>query len=412
MRGRLTSLALLGIIPLMMPAGELHVGPGQPHTSLRAAIAAAQPGDTLFVHHGRYAEGNILLDKSLTLHGLDRPVLDGGLQTEVLTITASGATVRGFDIQRGGSSNIEDHAGIRVAGATHVTLEDNRISDCSFGIFLSKSRHLTVRGNTILGAPERDSANGNGIHAWSCDHLDIADNHITDVRDGIYLEFVTDSAILRNRVADSQRYGLHFMFAHRNRYRENTFVANGAGVAVMYSREVEMTGNHFTRNWGASAYGLLLKDISDSTITGNTFESNSVAITIQNSSRLTLARNRLLNNGWALQVDTNCTANTYRTNNFIGNAFDLTAPGSLEQNIFEGNYWDKAETYDLDRDGAGDLAHRPLSLFAMLVDRVPTALLLLRSPLVHFLDRAERIFPTLTPDGLSDPHPAMRPHPL
>jgi nitrous oxidase accessory protein NosD len=30
-----------------------------------------------------------------------------------------------------------------------------------------------------------------------------------------------------------------------------------------------MTGNRFEDNWGAAAYGLLLKEITDSEITGN-----------------------------------------------------------------------------------------------------------------------------------------------
>jgi nitrous oxidase accessory protein len=119
--------------------------------------------------------------------------------------------------------------------------------------------------------------------------------------------------------------------------------------------------------------------------------------------------NQFQENGWAMQLQSSSTDNLYRANNFIGNSFDLTSNGELELNRFDGNYWDRAEIFDLNRDGVGDVPYRPLSLFAKLVDRVPAALLLLRSPLVHFLDRAERIFPTLTPDRLFDPRPAMRP---
>ena len=148
---------------------------------------------------------------------------------------------------------------------------------------------------------------------------------------------------------------------------------------------------------------------SDSRIAENVFELNTIGVTIQSSTRMVLERNQFTSNGWALQVQTSSTDNRYRANNFVGNAFDLTSNGDLNLNEFEGNYWDKAELFDLNRDGVGDVPYRPLSLFAKLVDRVPAALLLLRSPLVHFLDRAERVFPTLTPDGLRDARPAMRP---
>ena len=41
--------------------------------------------------------------------------------------------------------------------------------------------------------------------------------------------------------------------------------------AVMYTKDVKMFNNTFEQNWGDSAYGLLLKDISDSYIFNNKF---------------------------------------------------------------------------------------------------------------------------------------------
>lgn len=401
--------AIVATLPGMLPAAVLHVGAGQTYAALRPALAAAQPGDTVVLHAGRYAEGPLVIDKPLALLGAGRPVLDGGGRGSVLTVIASDVTVRGLGLERSGTGSLEDYAGIRIAGAAGVVVEDNDIRDCAFGIHFSKARRCVARGNRIVGNPAREVNGGNGIHGWSAEALEIADNRVSAHRDGIYLEFVTDSRIERNRVENCLRYGLHFMSAHRNRYLENMFTANGAGVAVMYSREVEMRGNRFAQSWGSAAYGLLLKDIADSVVTGNTFAENSIAVTIQNSSHVRFEQNRFLANGWALQIQASSTDNVYRTNNFIGNAFDVAASAQLAANRFEGNYWDKAETYDLDRDGVGDLPHRPVSLFAMLIDRVPAALLLLRSPLVHFLDRAERIFPSITPDSVRDESPAMRP---
>jgi nitrous oxidase accessory protein len=404
---------LLGLLPALLPAAELPVGAGRTYATIRSALTAARSGDTITVHGGVYHEGNLVVDKSVTLLGRDHPRLDGDGTSEVLTITAPRVTVRGFDLAHGGTSNLTDVAGIKVvAGAHRVTLEDNRISDCSFGIYYSKANDGAIRRNEIRGKPGLAEDNGNGIHAWSCERLEIAHNQVSGHRDGIYLEFTTDAGITGNRVTDNNRYGLHFMFSHRNSYRQNRFLHNGAGVAVMYSREVRMEANHFGRSWGSAAYGLLLKDMADSVITGNTFELNSTAISMQNSTRMTLERNQFRGNGWALQVASNSTDNVFSRNTFVGNSFDLATNGQLELNRFDGNYWDKAEIYDLNRDGIGDVPYRPVSLFAMLVERMPASLLLLRSPLVHFLDRAERIFPSLIPISLVDARPAMRPHGL
>lgn len=60
------------------------------------------------------------------------------------------------------------------------------------------------------------------------------------------------------------------MFSDYDAYHDNIFTDNGAGVAVMYTNHVEMTGNTFQDNWGPVSYGLLLKDINYSLIRGNT----------------------------------------------------------------------------------------------------------------------------------------------
>jgi nitrous oxidase accessory protein len=52
--------------------------------------------------------------------------------------------------------------------------------------------------------------------------------------------------------------------------------------------------------------------------------------------------------------------------------------------------------------------HRPVRLFSLIVERNEPTMVLLRSPLVALLDRAERVVPSLTPETLSDATPLMR----
>ena len=54
----------------------------------------------------------------------------------------------------------------------------------------------------------------------------------------------------------------------------------------MYSKKVTMQYNHFEQNWGPSAYGILLKDISDSHISNNTFYKNTMALHMEGTSRI------------------------------------------------------------------------------------------------------------------------------
>lgn len=386
----------------------LEVGKGKMYLTIRQAFEAAMDGDTLLIHPGVYAEGNLKIEKQLTLLGIDYPVLEGRNSDEIITVTVPYVGIFGLQIQNSGQLNTIDLAGIKVLSTHHVRIGNNRMRNCNFAIYLSNVQDSEVFGNDVQGTPKEEQNTGNGIHLWKCERARIEKNYCTGHRDGIYFEFVTDSDILNNLSEKNIRYGLHFMFSHNDRYRENTFQNNGAGVAVMYSRQVEMTNNHFEHNWGAAAYGLLLKDISDSRIRHNYFKQNTAGIYMEGASRIDVEQNRFEGNGWALRVQASCDANNIRENIFIGNSFDVATNGHLVLNKFEGNYWDKYEGYDLNRDGVGDVPFRPVSLYAVIVERMPFCIVLMRSFMVYMLDKAEKIMPSLTPEMLLDEKPLMR----
>jgi nitrous oxidase accessory protein len=199
------------------------------------------------------------------------------------------------------------------------------------------------------------------------------------------------------------------MFSNNDAYMDNHFESNGAGVAVMFSKEIVMKRNRFLANRGASAYGLLLKEINDGEIADNQFVDNTTGIMVDGCNRLEVRSNTFRSNGWALRLFANATGSSFRANTFAGNTFDLSTNGSLMLNTVEGNYWDRYMGYDLDRDGTGDVPHRPLGFFTLLVERQPYAMAFSRSLFVSLLDRAERLLPSLTPEAMKDDRPLMRP---
>ena len=164
--------------------------------------------------------------------------------------------------------------------------------------------------------------------------MHIINNDISGHRDGIYFEFVTNSTIQGNKSHDNARYGLHFMFSHDNRFLHNEFRQNGAGVAVMYSHGVTMLRNLFADNWGSAAYGILMKDITDSRVEGNIFQRNTSSIHMEGSNRINITGNLFNQNGWAMQIQASCTEDTIRGNNFINNTFDIATNGTLSTEFF------------------------------------------------------------------------------
>ncbi|MBL0271856.1 MAG: nitrous oxide reductase family maturation protein NosD [Chitinophagaceae bacterium] len=384
------------------------VGSNQPVRSLKKAIETAKDKDTILLQSGIYKEGPIIITRPLTIIGQNDPVLDGENKFEILLISGRDITIKGIHFRNSGYSAMNDYASIKLVDASNIKLENNIITGAYFAIHISNTSYATVRNNNIIGNPRSEQLTGNAIHLWKSNHALIEKNHVQGHRDGIYFEFVTFSTIRYNLSEKNIRYGLHFMFSNDDTYLGNTFRNNGAGVAVMYSKKVKMENNHFEQNWGPSAYGILLKEISDSYIVHNTFLKNTVGIYFEGTSRIEIEKNIFIENGWALKVQANCEENNFHHNNFTGNSFDVGTNGSISLNNFHHNYWDKYEGYDINKDGMGDIAYHPVSMYSMIIEQNPYALMLFRSFTVQLLDKAEKAIPSLTPENLIDKKPLMK----
>ncbi len=390
-------------------AKTIKVGNGQEITSIQQGIDLADAGDTILVAEGNYRAGNITVNKPLVLKGINHPVLDGEKKHEPISIRSPYVIVDGFLIRNSGHSSMTDISGIKIYNTHHVTIINNILEENYFGIYSQQSQHCTIKNNSVTATSVETQLSGNGIHAWKSDSLHIFNNTVKGHRDGIYLEFVTHSLVEENTILNNLRYGLHFMFAHYNSYVNNLFRNNGAGVAVMYTRHVTMKDNRFEDNWGDAAYGLLLKEISDGKIEGNHFTGNTMGVFADGSSRIEIERNIFKSNGWAIKMQANCMDIKVEKNNFIGNTFDIGTNGSLVLNTFKNNYWDKYEGYDLNKDKIGDIPFRPVSVYSMIVEKNPPAMMLFRSFITSLLDKTEKILPSLTPEDLKDDHPLMKP---
>ena len=389
-------------------ADTIKVGLNQSVHTIKEGIALAKPGDTLIIAHGIYREGNISLQNSLTILGENYPILDGENKFEILTIHANDVVIKGLKFINTGIASMNDLAAIKAVDCKRLKIISNQFDNTFFGIYFANCSQSWIEHNELHANAEAEHQIANGIHMWKCDHITIDNNQIKGHRDGIYFEFVTNSLITNNYSEGNLRYGLHFMFSHNDEYRNNTFINNGAGVAVMYTKGVKMIDNTFEHNWGSAAYALLLKDIRDSFVTGNKFIKNSVGIFMEGSSRIDFTENTFSTNGYAIRLQASCDDNTFVRNNFSANTFDLVTNGTLVLNTINSNYWDKYEGYDLNKDGIGDIPYRPVSMYGMIVEQMPTAVLLWRSFLVYLMDKAEKAIPAITPENLKDDLPSMK----
>ena len=402
------SFITLFFVSFFMHAQPIKVCNGCNTSSLKDAIKIAKAFDTIIVDKGIYKEHGVLIDKPLTIIGKNYPTIDGELKGEIITIVSDSVTVDGLFIINVGTSYTEDYAAIRVKRSKNFVIKNLVLEKLFFGIYLEKAHNGLVYNNKIIGDAIEEYNSGNGIQLWYCRNIKIKNNYVQHVRDGIYLEF-SDNCIIKNNVsANNLRYGLHFMFSNNDIYENNEFSNNGAGVAVMFSKKIKMLHNVFKENWGTASYGLLLKEINDAEIKGNTFEENTIGINIEGSNRIMYINNNFINNGWAIKVRGACYANKFLSNNFLYNSFDISYNSNINDNTFDKNYWSNYTGYDLDKNGIGDVPYRPVKLFSYIVNRTPETIILLRSLFIDVIDFSEKVSPVFTPDNLLDNNPLIK----
>jgi nitrous oxidase accessory protein len=387
--------------------GTIVVSADGPVRSLGDAIRRAAPGSRIVVRPGTYREQPIVIDRPLTIVGEGRPIIEATAPATLIRVVADDVSLEGLVLTNVQSSHVEDRAGLKFERVHRCRVERVEIVGAPYGIYVSESSDCRIAGNIIRGAGAGQRAPGNAIHLWNARHMTLIGNTVSGHRDGFYFEFVQDTAIEQNVSEQNLRYGLHFMFSHGCAYRRNRFARNGAGVAVMYTHDVTVEANEFLDNRGPTAYGLLLKDISESRLHANRFRGNTVGLLIEGGGRLTMTANRFQGNGWGVKLMANSAGNRFNGNVFDGNSFDMTTNSRSTEAVVSGNWWDRYTGYDFDRNGRGDIPFRPVRLFSLLVASHPSSVVLMRSTFVDLLDAAERTLPVLTPNTLVDAAPLM-----
>lgn len=396
---------------------QLEVCPTCTLSSLAEAIEQASVGAEITVRGGEYP-GGIVIDKPLTLIGIDDPIVDGQGRGSLISAVGVDLTVTGFTLRATGSNHDREDAAIVVEGG-QATIVDNRIEDTLFGVYLKNAAGSTIRGNVIEGKPVEIAMRGDGIKVWYSDDVTIEHNQASGGRDIILWN--SKRGIVRHNVFDRERYGLHLMFSHDATIESNSLRANSIGLFIMYSNNILVRGNSLSDNHGPSGGGIGLKDVDQIIVEGNRFIENQVGAQIDSSPTAPGIENVWLDNVFAFNQTAVALMPSVRHNTFSGNSFvdnfehvATTGRGELRDISWSldgtGNYWSDYAGFDADRDGIGDIPYRSNRLFESLMDEHPSLRLFQFSPSASAVDFAAKAFPGVRPElKLSDPSPLMSP---
>jgi len=213
------------------PAGNDAAATGsidKPYKSINAALAAANPGDTIILRGGTYREGvnvrvrtpNITIKSAkgewavidLTTHdpGADE---DSGVYFDV---ESSGGTLQCVEVKGGFYAvcletkwDWGDPA--NRTGASNIVIEDCVLHDSKYDVVKVKPNcdNVTIRYNEIynsgrafIGNPANGEDNAEGIDNVNGDNMTVQNNYIHDIRgNGIYAKGgATDALIENNRI--------------------------------------------------------------------------------------------------------------------------------------------------------------------------------------------------------------------
>jgi parallel beta-helix repeat protein len=133
------------------------------YSTVKAAINAAKPNDTVYVKAGTYHE-NVIVNRTLSIVGKNsqNTIIDGGGVGNALTITTDYVNVTGFTIRNGST---DDNDGISVDGANYCNISGNNITNNDDGIYLYSSSSNRIFHNNFVNNNAQVYSNGSA-NAW------------------------------------------------------------------------------------------------------------------------------------------------------------------------------------------------------------------------------------------------------
>ncbi len=196
------------------------------YPTIQQALDMAKPGDTIFVLNGMYKENIMLNTHNITLLGEnpDFTIIDGNYAGDVVSVSGNNVKICNFTIKNSGSSK---YSGINIINSDVVTITDNKIINCHYGILdiPFKGENYIIYKNKIM------NCGFHGIHIWgqfSTIHRNlIYDNNGSGISLGS-----NHNTIYKNEIIDNEYGGLNFHNSSHNNIIENDIIKNKYAMVI------------------------------------------------------------------------------------------------------------------------------------------------------------------------------------
>lgn len=378
---------------------------------LQPLVDKLKRGDVFIIPPGTYS-GPVVIEQAITLDGQGKVTINSGGKGSVIIIDTDGAVIKNLHLTNSGDHHNDLDSGVQVRGNFNV-IKDNVIDDCLFGIDLQQSENNIVKRNHISSKDEELGMRGDAIRLWYSFDNKIIGNTITNTRDMVV--WYSKNNVIKDNTTVGGRYGLHFMYSQFNLVENNSYKNNSVGIFLMYSDGVKILNNTISHATGAAGVGIGFKETSDIVVADNKIIFSSIGLSIDVSPYQPDTTNYFTNNlvafnGVGIRFLANWKNNIFKNNHFKANISQILVMGgkTANRNVWEGNYWDDYEGFDLDHDGIGDTPHDIYAYSDRIWQDVPGAQFFKGSAMLELIDFLERLAPFSEPDLiLRDKSPIM-----
>ncbi|WP_179281074.1 nitrous oxide reductase family maturation protein NosD [Paenibacillus sp. XY044] len=373
-------LALMILVSVFFDRNVGNADPVNPEVELQEIINRSDSNQTVVLPPGTY-QGPISINKRITLQG-EGVTLINDSQEPAVSIQSDGVVLQGIQIEHQGSG---ESAGILI-GSNHVTIKNTSIHTRGYGIMLRDSNQSVIQNNRISWI-KSDAAHpeskGNGIDLYNSHSIQVINNVISYVRDGIYMEKGRNETVKGNEISFS-RYGVHCMYIGDSQVTGNVGQSNFTGAMVMVVTNSNITNNSFRMQSGnVYSQGIFLYDVRSTYVSKNQVAENRVGIYMENATENEIEDNTLSRNFIGIQM-INATENGIRRNHFLTNVIEASAKDS-KNNQMDENYWDSFQGIDLTKDGASDIPYAINPFYQGVVSVNSAYQLFFQSPGMTFL---------------------------
>lgn len=284
----------------------------QDHPNPNAAVAAANPGDTILLGSADWF-GNLYIDEPMTIRGQGNARLMTARGGEpIIQVRADGVNVQNLELARG----IVGVEGVAQASRLNII-------DCEFrDIFGDAIRCTDSRDVAVIDTVIDDNL-GRGIFFNRVNGFFLSNCSVSQ-SGGSGFELFADNGFITGCSATNNRVGAGFFVIGSGLGLDNNFSQdnNGIGYLLIGTQNIGFTNNAARSN---SQFGVLCVDVSDGLFGNNTISGNNeLGLILDNCRRLLIESNTIDNNGGiGAFFSSNTRDSAAIGNSYRGNAFNI-----------------------------------------------------------------------------------------